>query len=345
MPIRSSLYCLVVIAGAFVLSALAVALPHDPYIRWQSFSGTMFERARIQYERLHFDPAPVDVLFVGSSRTAAGINPPMLEAYLREKGHPLRVLDMSLPASGMDIRVAQVREALRAKPGIKLIVIDVPEGLPRDGHQAFGDLAPAPEVLSSPLLVNRNLPASILRLPMRQMKLAVETALPEAYGFQARFNPALYPGSAFDFNGGNTADEAARTYLTQAHRAALQSESDRRKREIVAPILPEDLAFLEFGVSRSSLDEITALAEAHGARVAFLFLPFYQGYKAPRDADWISQHGALWTAEWMMTDPRYYKDAAHSSVIVLEPLNRWVGDRIIAELGDPRKAAAADARR
>lgn len=333
MRLPSSLYGLLVIGGAFVLSALAVLIPDDPYIRWQSLKGTMFEPAQIQYERLHFDPAPVDVLFVGSSRTASGISPPMLEAHLRKRGHPLRVVDMSLPASGMDIRVTEVREALRAKPDIRLIVISVVEALPRDGHQAFGELASTSDILSSPILVNRNLPGNIARLPMRQLKLAAASAFPEAFGYQGQFNPAVYPGSAFDFGGGNTQDAGAETYLTAAHRLALKDESDRRKREITPPILPENLSDMEFGVSRTSIDRILTMAKAHGAKVAFMYLPFYQGYKKPRDADWIRQRGNLWVADWMMTEPSYYKDAAHGSVIVREPLNAWASERIIAELG------------
>jgi len=333
MRLPSSLYTIVVMVVAFVLSALAALIPDDPYIRWQSLKGTIFEPARIHYERLHFDPTPVDVLFVGSSRTASAINPPLLESFLRERGYPLRVVDMSLPASGMDIRVTQIGEALRAKPGIKLIVIDVVEALPRDGHQAFGTLGSTSDLLSGPLLVNRNLPGNILRLPMRQIKLATASAVPEVFGYERQFNPARYPGPAFDFGGGNTQDASAETYLTETHRLALQDESDRRKREITPPILPESLAYLEFGVSRTSIDRIIKMAKAHNTKVAFMFLPFYEGYKVPRDADWVRQRGNLWVADWIMSDPRNYKDAAHSSVIVREPLNRWASERIIAELG------------
>jgi hypothetical protein len=331
--LSASVYLAIVALGFLVLCAASLALPHDPYIRWQSFQGTMFERTRYQYERLHFDSAPIDVVFIGSSRTAAGIDPGLLEAALSERGQSLRVIDMSLPASGMDIRMAQAREALRARPGVKLLVIAVVEALPRDGHQAFGELATGTEILSGPLLVNRNYPANLARLPMRQIKLATASVLPEAFGYQARFNPKSYPGSSYDFSGGNTMDGALETYRLPAHAEALRQEARQRRREITPQILPEALAFLEFGVSRSSLLEIIAMAGANGTRVAFMHLPFFEGYAQPRDADWLATHANVWTADWMRTRPEYYKDAAHASPLVKERLNAWAAERIIEELG------------
>ena len=52
----------------------------------------------------------------------------------------------------------KIRLALEHHPEIRLIVLGVVEALPRDGHQAFGDLATPAEVLSAPWIVNRTLP-------------------------------------------------------------------------------------------------------------------------------------------------------------------------------------------
>lgn len=320
--------------GILGLSLLTVLLPHDPYIRWQSLQGTIFERAKYQYERLNFDETRADVVFIGSSRTAAGIEPALIEELLRERGADLRVVDLSLPASGMDIRLAQAREALQAKPETRLLIISVVEALPRDGHQAFGDLATADEVLNSPLLVNRSLPSHLARLPMRQMKLALASRIPDAFGYQAAFDPRAYPGSIYDHLGGTLEGPGAQ-YFTAEHSAALLAESNRRKREITLPILPESLAFLEFGVSRSSIEEILDLAADNRTQVVFMFLPFYQGYEEPVDAAWLRERGPLWTAGWMREVPHFYKDAAHASPVVRRELNAWAADRIVDALTAP----------
>lgn len=319
------------VAGLVVLTVGSVFLPHDPYIRWQSFAGTMFERTKYQYERIHFDEQPIDVVFIGSSRTAAGVSPPLLEAELAKRGMPLEVFDLSLPAAGMDIRVAQAREVLTARPEVKLLVFSVVEALPRDGHQAFADLASAREIVSSPVLINRNLPASLVKLPMRQMKLAAASLVPGAFGYQAGFRPGAYPGPDWDAVDGV---ELAPGYdLTSAqHREALAAESAQRKLEITPPLLPEDLAWLEFGVSRASIEEVMALAKRNGTEVVFMFLPFYQGYEEPRDAAWLRERSDLWIPGWMREEPSFYGDAAHGTDLLRRPLSAWLADRITARL-------------
>ena len=67
-------YLAVLAVAGLVLAVLAAALPHDPYIRYQTTKGTIYERTRFQYERLHFDPTPIDIVFIGSSRTAGGVD-------------------------------------------------------------------------------------------------------------------------------------------------------------------------------------------------------------------------------------------------------------------------------
>lgn len=93
-------------------SLAAIALPHDPYIRYQSLAGTIFERSRYHYERLTFDPTPVDVVVLGASRAAGGVSPPALEAALKSEGLDLHVVNLGIPAAAMDINVVEAREAL-----------------------------------------------------------------------------------------------------------------------------------------------------------------------------------------------------------------------------------------
>ena len=76
MPILRLPAFLIAVSATFLAGFIGMSLlPHDPYIRYQTMQGTIFERATWMYERLHFDPAPVDIVLVGSSRTARGIDP------------------------------------------------------------------------------------------------------------------------------------------------------------------------------------------------------------------------------------------------------------------------------
>ena len=328
--LSASRYIASILVGTVALAILAVALPHDPYVRWQSFQGTMFERTRYFYERLHFDPTPVDVVFIGSSRTATGVEPRLLQQDLERRGLNYNVVDLSLPSDGMDIRVVEAREALLTHPETRLLVISVVEALPRDGHQAFGDLASVGDILSSPVIVNRSLPENLLRLPMRQMKLAAATALPDAFDVQRTFLPDEYAGtlaSGRDLSGWSP-QQPRHPYDSTAHAADLAAESAFRKKDMTPPILPESLAWVEFGVSRSSIEEISRMARENGTRLAFLFLPFYDGYEAPAELKWLEQFGPVWSATQLRRDPQNYRDAAHGSPHAVPVINEWLAEKI-----------------
>lgn len=314
----------------------AVALPHDPYIRYQSFKGTIFDRLGWVYERLAFSETPIEVLVVGSSRSARGINAEMVERDLAAHGTPLNVANISLPAAGIDIRLTKIREALEDKPGIRLVIFGLNEALPRDGHQAFGDLGSAGDILTAPWLVNRTLPANIAGLPYRQMELALATLVPEAFGYRDSFAPGAYLGDTPDhrlFDKPDwTAEAEALETETAAHAEAVEKESNWRRRGIRPPVLPDSLGWIEFGVSRSYVRQVADLVEAHGAKLVFIFPPFFQGYDAPLDANWIEGFGPIWSPDFVKSDPRNYADAAHMSQRGVELVTLWISDLIRKEL-------------
>jgi hypothetical protein len=120
-----------------------------------------------------------------------------LEPALKARGIDAHVVNCSLPSSGFDIRASILRETFAVKKP-RLIVFSVVEAFPRDGHEAFGELATSGEVAGAPLIVTRNLPKNLLRLPMRELPLALATLAPETSGGQSRFDPARYAGTVTD---------------------------------------------------------------------------------------------------------------------------------------------------
>jgi hypothetical protein len=332
-PIGNTAFLGVVAAVFLAAFAGTLALPHDPQLRYQSFNGTIFDRLGWVWDRIAHDDTPIDVIVVGSSRSARGVNAAAVEAALADLGRPgLHVANISEPAAGMDIRLTKLRDAFAHHPEIRLVVLGVVEALPRDGHQAFGDLADAGEILTAPWILNRNQPANLAALPYRQLELAVAGLVPEAFGYRAGFDPAAYPGPTPDHRDFNDGDWAAREAAQRArpvdHATALAVESNQRRREITPPVLPDALAWAEFGVSRHYLRAIVDLAAEHGAKVAFLFLPFYDGYDAPVDAAWLDRLGPLWNARFLKNDPANYFDAAHASGAGIALVTPWLAAQI-----------------
>ncbi len=324
-PLRLRNFLIATLLAVATCITAAVALPHDPYIRYQSMAGTIFDRTRWIYERIHFDDAPIDIAFIGSSRTARGVISPAIEDGLKRAGLDKRVVNFSLPASGFDIRLTLARELLEARD-VELLVISLVEQFPRDGHQAFRDLATAADILNSPWIVNRNLPENVARLPIRQIQLATKTWLPGAFGYQADFDPAAYAGTSIDprlFNA--TTNRAAES---AAEIAALDKESNFRRRSLTPPILPEPLQWVEFGIPRSYIRRIAALADEHGTKLVFLYLPFYKGFPQPAEREWLEQFGPVLSAEFLLSSPQNYNDVAHASAHGADLLTDWLTQQL-----------------
>ena len=304
-------------------------LPHDGYIRYQAFKKTIFDYVPRFYERIHFDETPIDVVFIGSSRTGRAVNKVEVQEELRKRGCNLNVENFSIAAAGFDIRIAELRELL-AKRKIKMLVFGVEERMPRDGHQAFVEIANVSEVLKSPVLGNRNLFKNLARLPYRQMELALASLVPEAFGYRCEFDRGLYEGAGSDHRL-NINETKESEDGTESHEEIIRKQSETYNRGILPPILPDHLSFVEFGVSQHYMNEIRRLSEQYGFKVVILFQPFYKGYDAPFDAAYLSQFGPLWETSFLKEDATNFLDALHASDKASAALSPWLADRIAKE--------------
>ena len=312
---------------------ITVMLPHNPYIRYQAMSGTIFERVRWTYERIHFDDTPIDIAFIGSSRTARGVISPDLESQLADLGHNVNIVNFSIPASGFDVRLALALELLAEKQP-ELLVISVVEQFPRHGHKAFGELASTGELLASPWIVNRNLPGNLARLPMRQITLALASWMPAAFGYNEEFVFEAYAGTSVDpriFNPGKTDGPK-----TSDDIAALDRESRFRRGDITRQVLPATLAWLEFGIPRTYLRRIAELAATNGTQIVFLYLPFYGGFSEPFERAWLEQYGPVLTAEFLLNNPNLYNDVAHASELGAARITDWLAVALTRLLKQPK---------
>ncbi|MEM9311375.1 MAG: hypothetical protein AAGA34_07995, partial [Pseudomonadota bacterium] len=64
------------VVGLTLLAALGLSLflPHDRYTRYQQLGDTLHFRSIWAYERIVYDPAPIDIAILGNSRLRAGVS-------------------------------------------------------------------------------------------------------------------------------------------------------------------------------------------------------------------------------------------------------------------------------
>lgn len=333
---RSGLATLAVLGLALLCAAATLALPTSDYQRYQLLEGTIHERARWIYERIHFDPTPIDVVFIGSSRLGAGID----AARVAERTS-LDVVNFSLPEAGRNINHAIIAELLKTKTP-RLIVLGVTEKPSRTGHSTYRYLAPLPAVLDPGHPLNLKYLADLGYLPYRQLMLFAARLAPQVIGIPAAFDRARYQGAILDTTvdielpDGSIRRTGVAAPLPELERGVAKFEAG-----ITPPLLPTTLSDIEFGDERTYIRRIAALARARGIRLAFLATPYYTGPADVQEAELYRRFGPLWNAGFLAPRAPLYTDYGHLTRDGARILSDWVAPRVTAALAPDVSAPTA----
>ena len=190
-----------ILAALGVALALNVAvcfLPENPYQRWQLVLG-YFDRPRWIYERIHFDPRPIDVVILGTSRTQTGFNTAAIEQELAARGKHLNVVDFGIYRPGRDIEWAILNEVYKAKSP-KVIVLEIFDPVYPFTHDLFKYVAPVGALVSAPVRpVPHQYFVNLTYLPIRKLKLFGASLFPELFGMSKQFDPEAYARNRTDY--------------------------------------------------------------------------------------------------------------------------------------------------
>lgn len=325
---------LAMLASALLAAAALIALPHDPYIRYQQLAKTIQFRSQWVYERIELDPTPIDIAIIGNSRLGAGISGPQLQARLRERlGRPIHVANLSMPQEGRNIHYVIAKRLLARRPEVKLIILSAIEQMPRDGHPAFRDLADAGDVLAAPPIVNRDYLTAVAALPYRQLALFVQSRAPAAFGDATRLDPRRYPGTDFDSTKSFRLPDGRIVDREKTHGAEELAAQRAAKGEGTPRLLPAGAADLEFAVERHYTRRIAALARARGCALIFLRLPSFGDHRAVSDAGFYRRFGTLLDLGALADATDYYADYGHFNRFGTRRATEWLALWLSARLG------------
>ncbi len=341
VPLRAFRKTLFVLAVAVACAVGVSLLPQNPYQRWQLLDGTIHANARWIYERIHFDPAPIDVVLFGPSRMMQGVNAPELAVALRRRDLPANVVNFSLPETGRNTNWAIAQE-LFAEKRPKLVILGVTEKPSRFGHPAFKYVADASAIVDPGYLGDLNYFSDLIYLPFRQMRLFAASLLPGGLGLAKDFDPAHYKGSSIDTTGSVVLPDGR---IKDGENAASKAELERGVKKLEGgmhpPILPARLADLEFGDERTSTSRIAELARRNGAKVAFVFLPYYSGPGALRDVQelpFYERYGPVLNAGYLAQHAELYADYGHLTRRGATVLTDWLVQPVAELLKDPKSS-------
>ena len=275
---------------AFALEVGACLLPENDYQRWQLLDGTIYEHLRWTYERIHFDPRPIDVAIVGPSRTQLGLSAARIEQQLSSQGRPANVANFSLEAEGRNIDWAIIRELYKTKSP-KLIVIGIDAAPYPYGHPAFKYVAPGEAIVFPPEPFLHNYFYDLAYLPVRKARLFGARFFPDLFGLGKPFDPDAYAHTRTDFT---------TTFVAEGRRVDMDHEVPRATLIAQAPA-PKRPSFVSRlltwccneGDDHAYIREIARLAKAHDARLIFVFVPFFNGPTEISDRAFLEQFGSI----------------------------------------------------
>lgn len=328
--------------GAMMLTALAalaltLAVPDNRYLRYQQLTDTIEYQSRWIYERLHFDPTPVDVALIGSSGMLWNVNTPLLEKRLAARGLPhVHVANLSLPESGLDISAMLAREAMRTKHP-RLIVAMASDKFPRPGHPAFKDLADIGDILRAPLLVNLAYFEDVMRGAYRQIKLAVVAADPPFFGYTATFAAAHYAGTEID----DTSGDEIRPGGEVIHHGAVRTPEylERNSRIWAPPVHPSPfgpaLMPYEFAVAYSAYRDMARLARDGHSKFVVLYVAHYKGPPAPIEIGFLRSLAPVIIGDWSDDDDRLFMDSLHRNTAGAALFTTRLADELAKQLKTP----------
>jgi len=274
-------FLLFFLGGCLAGAAAMTALPHDKFLRYQALEDPIAPTAYWIYERIHFDPTPIDIAFIGTSRTGMSVHSGRLEEDLRARGIRAKAANLHIVRNGVNMQYVVAKELLTTRK-VKLLVVEMIEWEDRKPHPDFVYLADTADILGAPLVINTNFFSDLGRLPGRQLDLYFKTQL-QAQGLPALdFKLPPYEGPNLDHAQFIRTLDGVRHDRDDTHSLAeMEAMRARQDREITPPLLPAALAGVEFRITRYYEDRILELARAHDTPVLFFYPPRYGGPAQP----------------------------------------------------------------
>jgi hypothetical protein len=276
------------LAVALILSAAVCFLPENAYQRWQLQDPD--GRLRWIYERIHFDPTPIDVAIVGPSRAQLGFGAAAIEQDLAKQGKHTSVANFALPGAGRDIQWAILDKLFEAKSP-KVVVLEVEEEPYPFGHFFFKYVAPAEAIVFPPSPFLHNYLYNLAYLPVRKLKLFGANLFPDLFGLTKKFNPEHYAKNRIDFTTSFPGEFGK--LVDMEHPVPRETLFAQPPIPVPRTLVARLLTRINGGEDHLFVQKIAREAKAHRAQLIFVHMPMFEGPEAIGDEDFLKQFGAV----------------------------------------------------
>jgi hypothetical protein len=335
---RSSAVYLAIAFLVAVGSFIALAFTEDdPYTRYKAVGTTDYIKAGWIYERLHFDPTPVDVAFIGSSRTMQGINSLEVEKALNTAtGEKYHVVNLGLPKLGRDAPFLVGRMLAETKKP-KIVLVEVDYLNIRNGTPIYPQLATFDDLLHAPQ-PDMDFFYDLVSIPARHGRLLWQTLT----SGKSTFDPASYRGEHWDDDYQTMAADGriSPPRITSLDKDELHKQSVewvRLQQQKVGQY--DSWAWAEFYYNETNEQRLLELLRRSGVKIVLLYMTALGSPERPFRFERISGYGDLWPTPPQLTgDPTIWVNPTHMNYYGAQRFSAWLGGKLATAL--PSQAAA-----
>lgn len=263
------------------------------------------------HHRIFENPKPVDIAFIGSSRTIHGVMDELLEKELGDTA-AIHVATLGYCRLGRNMSYLLLKDLLKRKHP-KVLVLEVREDEDHFSHPMFPYVADAKDVLFPTLLFNRD----VLIDPYLNLETRFEYQKQRLLGKI----PVTYPQNDRQYGYGPSD--------LQAEAGLLEIKKQERRLRAEWKLKAKGRNF-HMRFPRSYLHKINQLVKENDIELYFLYLPEY-GWPLdmPFELHTYQQYGqVLLPPEEIFTNTRHWMDDGHLNDNGAQELSKWLSKHL-----------------
>ncbi|HEX2900908.1 MAG TPA: hypothetical protein VHS96_14400, partial [Bacteroidia bacterium] len=317
----------------FLRNILLFGLPFGVLLGWllASSPGRAYSYNMIQkdcrtggwmFRRLHESPAPVDVAFVGTSKTMCDINDSLLQHRLRtEHGREMQVANFGVCRLGENLHWLLARD-LFAQKHPRYLVVEVSTEMATNSHFHFPYLAASKDVLGAPLWANSDYLSDLTQLCWNRLVYQREHLLGIDRKFEDYLNDSLHSFMVVANDIVADSAEMARVKTRRQKNLSQALPSGPARWVYDAAVRPAKHYF------RSMAD----LCRQNGAGIIFLYLPEYgTPTRSPQELAFFQEMGPVWIPpDSIFGNPSLHMDHSHLNMHGARKLSDWLTANLAA---------------
>lgn len=272
------------------------------------------------YRRMFESDLPVDVAFIGTSKTMCDVNDSLLQRKLfQEKGIHTNIANLGVCRVGENLHYLIARDLFEQKQP-KIVIVEVSTHIATNSHFHFPMVAGASDVLFPTVIYNDDLFHDINGFAWNRLIYHRERIL----GIERSYEDILHnPQHSFMQVANDViADSSEMARIKKKRSEKLLSES---------PIgIPGLVNSLSTNYPKQYLRRIHELCQANDAQLYFLYLPVYgvPGDR-PREADFYEEMAPILSPpDSIFRNPKLHFDVSHLNQRGATVFSDWLVDQL-----------------